>query len=49
MGLEAVHSRWHAYDGLDGAANGPALYTLHDRAFDLGDISLLDDLYGRNL
>lgn len=39
-GLEAVHSRWHAYDGLDEASNGPALYTLHDRAFDLG-INLL--------
>ena len=40
MGLEAVHSRWHAYDGLDEASNGPALCTLHDRVFDLG-INLL--------
>ncbi len=44
MGLEAAHIRWHAYDGPDEVSNGLALCTLHHKAFDLGGISLLDDL-----
>ena len=44
MGLEAAHIQWHAYDGPDEVSNGLALCTLHHKAFDLGGISLLDDL-----
>ena len=44
MGLEAAHIQWHAYDGPDEVPNGLALCTLHHKAFDLGGISLLDDL-----
>ena len=44
MGVEAAHIRWHAYDGPDEVPNGLALCTLHHKAFDLGGISLLDDL-----
>lgn len=44
VGLEAAHIQWHAYDGPDKVANGLALCTLHHKAFDLGGISLLDDL-----
>lgn len=44
VGLEAAHIRWHAYDGPDEVSNGLALCTLHHKAFDLGGISLLDDL-----
>ena len=44
LGLEAAHIRWHAYDGPDEVPNGLALCTLHHKAFDLGGISLLDDL-----
>ena len=44
LGLEAAHIKWHAYDGPDEVSNGLALCTLHHKAFDLGGISLLDDL-----
>lgn len=44
MGLEAAHIQWHAYDGPDEVSNGLALCILHHKAFDLGGISLLDDL-----
>ena len=44
LGLEAAHIKWHAYDGPDKVSNGLALCTLHHKAFDLGGISLLDDL-----
>lgn len=44
LGLEAAHIQWHAYDGPDEVSNGLALCTLHHKAFDLGGISLLDDL-----
>ncbi len=44
LGLEVAHIKWHAYDGPDEVSNGLALCTLHHKAFDLGGISLLDDL-----
>lgn len=44
VGLEAAHIQWHAYNGPDEVSNGLALCTLHHKAFDLGGISLLDDL-----
>ena len=44
IGLEAAHIKWHVAGGPDIETNGLALCSMHHKLFDLGAISVSDEL-----
>jgi len=44
LGIDAAHIKWHQAGGPDVEANGLALCVLHHKSFDLGALTINNDL-----